>query len=696
MKKFIWLFIVSFCFIACSKDNDVNEPPSFSDENFEVHQKAFDDAVKFLEGNTSVDVNTAAEFVKTLDGVTAVDIDDDIITATTQGGIRFILDFNSYPTFEGEELDADALQHYQDSINNVLGANVASGYEQTGEVFKEYIVAHQSTINTAYTSSATTRASSVQRVQLSKRNIAIWNPWEDFAEETPMLASFTKNVNKQHPLQEFTDFSPKSFEAFKEFDLVYIATHGYKDGSVILPDLCLTKEQQKLYAKEVKEDRVLWRWEKKGGRTFLLTEKFFSKYLPDLSKTIVYTDACYLGTENSTFLNSCLAKNVADYFGSDASCTGKHIIANFKKFYPKLMNGYSTNKSFANGKGYFIGSFVDWEEEKPYTYKYSRYGSKLVYYPKPLATGVGNRSNTSREATRSNSDNAVIVNAQLRYASELSGDILNNIEAGICLQDMETKKVKLIPFSNSNIVSNEKKTYDDVTVSNIAVSLVNLTENHQYAYCCYTKIDGEVVLSEECYRILTISNCRIEFKIHSSGTYYDHNWGYSNCADFNYNGDYLNKDDTWDGECGYVTLYLKDGIYYLNAGFAHDYCMELDEIEIGKDYDYDKSGTSYAYYGPENLHIESFLKDNVIAVEGIYSANLGATYSSSWWKRNKNGHLNLTIEGLFTNPKVEYDLEFHNQYSEESPYQGYYYMKIYEEEYNKQSGYSISFYKYKY
>lgn len=509
MKKVLYL-LAAIMLVACSKDNDTEilvSDTNVSDADIEIYQQAFNDAVSFLEADASIDINTAVEFVKTLEGVTDVTAERGIIKVRTQSGTKFYLDFNSYPEFERESIDMEKIQHVVDSINNTIDMNISSGYESTAEVFKDYLARISHYEDDANTSMVTRANNSIKRVKLSRHNVAIWNPWKDFSDETKCIDDVTYFINKEHPLEEFTSFTPASFKSFEKFDVVYVSTHGYENGDIILPFDCLTEEQLKLYNKE--SDKVALYWEKdklnnKCYKGILLTEKFFEKYLPDLSNTIIYTSACYLGVKNSTFLNSCLKKNVADYFASDTICTSKHIIKNFEEFYIYLMCGYSSNRAFANGKGFFIGSYV--YDNKPWTYKYSRYGSKLVYYPTPHATGVGNRT-TNSHATRSNDgSSSTVVNAQIRYATEESDDILNTIEAGICLQDMDTKQVTLIPFSSRNIVSNEKKSYGDVTVSNISASLDNLTEGHQYAYCCYTKVDGVVTLSDETYSFSKTEN----------------------------------------------------------------------------------------------------------------------------------------------------------------------------------------------
>lgn len=518
MKTYLWIVTIVFCFFACSKEE--SETPLVSEDDIEVYQKTFDDAVGFLEKNTSIGLQEATDYVRSLENVTDVSITDSLIRVTTVGNVTFTLDFNSYPEFEDEIIDVEELQQRIDDLDNTIEANIASGYEKTSDVFKEYIASNTHNDDNTYTANASTRASSVKNVRLSRRNVAIWNPWKDFSNETKRVDAVTHFINQDHPLQEFTTFTPTSFGAFKNFDLVYISSHGYKNGDIILPFDCLTQEQLKLYNNELGSVELYWEKDrgKKQYKGLLLTEKFFEKYLPDLSNTIIYTSACYLGVNNSSFLNSCLKKNVADYFASNDMCTCKHILQNFEEFYINLMYGYSTNKSFADGKGYFIGSYV--HNNKPCTYKYSRYGSKLVYYPTPHATGTGNRSNANKSRTRSEGSDvsSIVVNAQLRYATEESGDILNSIEAGICLQDMDTKEVKLIPYSNKNMVSNEKKTYGDVTVSNIAVSLNNLTDGHKYAYCCYTKYEGIITLSDECYQIN--DNYRLTIKISYKSNYF--------------------------------------------------------------------------------------------------------------------------------------------------------------------------------
>lgn len=650
MKKIIILSAITLLITSCSK-NEENDVPSISKDNIEIHQKTFDDAVGFLEKNASIGLQEAADYVKSLEGVTDVSITDSLIHVTTLGNVTFTLDFNSYPEFEDENIDVEELQQRIDDLDNTIEANIASGYEKTSDVFKEYIASNTHNEDNTYTANASTRASSVKIVRLSRRNVAIWNPWKDFSNETKRVDAVTHFINQEHPLQEFTSFTPTSFSAFKNFDLVYISSHGYKNGDIILPFDCLTQEELKLYNNELGSVGLYWEKDrgKKQYKGLLLTEKFFEKYLPDLSNTIIYTSACYLGVNNSSFLNSCLKKNVADYFASNDMCTCKHILQNFEEFYIYLLYGYSTNKSFADGKGYFIGSYV--HNNKPCTYKYSRYGSKLVYYPTPHATGTGNRSNASRARTRGDGSAAssIVVNAQLRYATEETGDILNSIEAGICLQDMETKEVKLIPFSSKNIVSNEKKSYGNVTVSNIAVSLDDLTDEHKYAYCCYTKVDGQITLSDECYPISDNYYLRIHYKQHEiSRHYYTKIWymdGTINEEDYD-----LGPDDD-DSERDF-TIAKINGKYYIHEIslpqqlYADNSLVEYPYIPSGLDDGYDGHGKAQCMMDNNTIHLNwsytwkepsyfNYLKGYTVSSfeQGIEINNLDSDLTASWTDR---------------------------------------------------------------
>ena len=149
-----------------------------------------------------------------------------------------------------------------------------------------------------------------------------------------------------------------------------------------------------------------------------------------------------------------------------------------------------------------------------YTFTYDRFGTKTVYYLTPHATGVVSGNSPSSQ---------IVVKSQLLYSADESSDILNDIEAGVALKDMETEKVTLIPFSKDNIISDEKKEKDGRVARNISISLSNLTENHKYAYCTYTKTDVETNLSDECYYISTNNSykliIRINFNYHEYETY---------------------------------------------------------------------------------------------------------------------------------------------------------------------------------
>lgn len=203
MKKIIILSAITLLFVACSK-NEENDVPSISKDNIEIHQKTFDDAVGFLEKNTSISLQEAADYVKSLEGVTDVSITDSIIRVTTLGNVTFTLDFNSYPEFQDESIDVEKLQQRIDDLDNTIEANIASGFEKTSDVFKEYIASNTHNDNNTYTTNASTRASSIKNVRLSRRNVAIWNPWKDFSNETKRVDAVTHFINQNHPLQEFT------------------------------------------------------------------------------------------------------------------------------------------------------------------------------------------------------------------------------------------------------------------------------------------------------------------------------------------------------------------------------------------------------------------------------------------------------------------------------------------------------------
>lgn len=512
MKKYIILFVATILFIACSKDE--NDTPYISDEDLIIYQNSFDNAAKYMEENPDISLDDAAIFLQSLDGVTKVIEEDSLIQVTTQGDVTFTFDFNTYPDFENENIDINYLQNRLDSIDKAIGANFSDGYENTSDVFNHYLASIDHNEASSDVSTVMSRgASSVQKVKLKRYTVAVWNPWKEFSGETACVYDVTHFINKKKPLQEFKKFTPSSFNSFSDFDLIYLSSHGNIKGQILLP-LDLPAEQLKQYNKEYGLIELYYEMNRgeKQYKAIALTDKFYKKYLPDLSNTIIFASACFLGVKNSDFLKACLNKNVADYFASDDYCTCKHIVKNFQNFYINLICGYSTNMSFTNGRGYFIGSYV--YKNLPWTYRFSRYGSKLVYYPTPHATGVGNKNDNTNTRSDNSDSSAIIVNAQLRYATEESDDILKSIEAGICLQDMDTKEVKLIPFSNNNMVSNEKKTYGDITVSNIAISLNELEEGKQYVYCCYTKVNGQITLSDECYPISDNYYLKIYYKRH--------------------------------------------------------------------------------------------------------------------------------------------------------------------------------------
>lgn len=512
MKKGLYL-LAAIMFVACSKNDEAEV--LMSDADMEVYQQAFDDAVSFIEADASIDINTTVEFVKTLEGVTNVAVEDSIVRVTIQGGVNFTIDFYEHPDdYTYDSFNENAFQSYLDSIDNATDNNIPSGYEKTDEVFKDYLSTITRSVGIPDGESTTRASSNNQKVRLTRRNAAIWAPLGgEYQEESNRIIKIANSTlaNEKRKMKVLQGFSPSVFTSFSEYDIVYFSYHGDKDGVISLPSRMLTQEERIQYEEEVKQKRVEKRIRVKDSKSYIdryiLLDAFWEKYLPDLSNTIIFSCVCYLGVDNSHFLKVCRQKNVADFFAADDECRAKKIVDCFQKFYPLFMRGNcSTKTAFKPFSDFFF------YEGLGYTFNYKRFGTKTVYYITSHATGVGNRTANSQATRSSDESSSIVVNAQLRYATEESDDILKTIEAGVCLQDMETKQVTLIPFSSKNIVSNEKKSYGDVTVSNIAASLDNLIDEHQYAYCCYTKVDGVITLSDETYKITT--NNVLSFKLH--------------------------------------------------------------------------------------------------------------------------------------------------------------------------------------
>lgn len=644
MKKGLYVLAV-LLFVACSKDDDANV--LVSDTNIDGYQQVFEDALSFIEADTSIDINTAVEFVKTLKGVTNIAVEDSIVKVTTQGGVNFTIDFYEHPDdYTYNSFNEDAFQSYLDSIDTATDNNIPSGFEKTDEVFKEYL----STITRSVGNQdgkGTTRASNNQKVRLSRRNAAIWAPLDgDYKEESNRIIQIANLTlaNEKRKIKVLKGFSPSLFTSFCEYDIVYFSFHGDKDGIISIPSRMLTQEEKAEYKEEVKQKRVEKRIRVKDSKRYIdryvLLDSFWEKYLPDLSKTIIFSCVCYLGGDNSHFLNVCKQKNVADFFAADDECRAKMIVDCFEQFYPLFMRGNcSTETAFKPFRDFFFYKGLG------YTFNYKRYGSKTVYYITPHATGVGSRTANSH-VTRSNDESSsIIVNAQLRYASEESEDILKTIEAGICLQDMETKQVTLVPFSSRNIVSNDKKSYGDVTVSNISTSLDNLSDKHQYAYCCYTKSDGEIVLSDECYILSINENYSIWFNLtcienEVQTVKYKGKYEYSTFVDESSEIVYFKKKNNHEYIDAYLPLYINlSNNNFLGLDITHDSIISARE------------GVISVIRNGDNVQIRYTINNN--------------NYSTGWGDCTRTGELTIELLNVYTSPSISIQEWINHSYPDE-------------------------------
>lgn len=500
MKTNLFKLMVVLLFVAtaCTTTDVDDDKPVITEEQFEEHEKTWKEISDYIDSRELDNIDEVQQQLSNgMEGVKSVTKKGNSLFVTTTAGLKIQLDFTAYPKYNSAKFNATEVES---QLNTFLAGEdfptISDKTDKTSQYFSEELWTPQN--------QHTSRASG-NKVRLSRRNVAVWCPWRshyDFETDEDYIENCVKQTNKDKNVWVFNSFSPASFSSWGDFDLVVISAHGDEFGNLIIPLDCLG-EDALTYIKEIETDRVWYhigRFQKANGewenvQCLVLSKDFYDKYLPKLSNTIVYTITCYAGTEKGELMTSVMEKDVADYFASDIQCTSEKILKEFSSFYPKLSKGVSSSKAFANGKGYFIGQ-VNANEK----YMYSRYGKKDVSFYVPFAMGLYSSKTKSitTKAAESNSNTTRTVQCQIR-CDKSKKSALNNVDAGICLKNLTTKKVEYIPFKSASIISSEIKDHKETSERTVVVELKDLSPDEDYMYCTYVKNGGETILSDECF-----------------------------------------------------------------------------------------------------------------------------------------------------------------------------------------------------
>lgn len=356
---------------SCSENN--NEPPTGNKEtinanvSIEEYETKTEEIASILLGK-DLTLNECAQVVNKIKDVESAQVKDSLVEVSIKN-IGIILLDPLGVTLRGEEIDQAAIdvidQGSQEGIKDFTDLlKEATEGSEIGETETETISENNDSdiewdefsfldssipekkdnasdnnlsLRSSLTVKAKTRATA-GRVVLNKYNMAIWCPWSEFKSDIPNFKhAINASVKKSNMTIEITTLSgePNSFGSFGLYDLVFISCHGTPAGQICVPKsywnsyikTYTVERDGKKYIDSSKaaQDGIITTFSKQGDKLIeqvSLGKKFFDKYLPSLSRTIIWTSACYLGRSGSEFLNSAISKRCADYFGADDKCSG--------------------------------------------------------------------------------------------------------------------------------------------------------------------------------------------------------------------------------------------------------------------------------------------------------------------------------------------------------------------------------------
>ncbi len=515
MKNFTFFLLLALIMVSCADSITKDEPDPVEADMYTAFYETIADAMDAFEDFS--DTVAVENNLRQLPSVRDVSRNGNIITVTDNNNMQVDvdLDVEDAETWYGEEaFDEKGFTEFVDSLSNAYGNNDfdADGVQLTEVEFPEFGGGQDDDTDPDVTP---TRAdySDVVRI-LSKKKVYVWSPNIKFRSEDFNSVWYSVKYKKDkdgkaygNKVKRPANYAPETFLNFCNYDLVFVSCHGNTRGDIIIPVSGMNEKVKQQYVSMIDQGvryyykTVIEKGQKKQRYTsFSLGKEFYDKYLPNLSKTIIWTSYCYSGIKDGSFMTACKEKNAANYIGTPQRCTGEGILKIFRKFYPRLAEGRSVTYSF-NLKGnntYTIDAVVTnpkTKKKEPIRYDYIRYLNHYASYFSPFVTGV---KETGKARTRGESL-PVELGVQFRY-DLINGKVpTDRNECGIVLKHNGTNR--FIPIGDCKIINENTRLMEDCfQIHDLTLSVEGLVAGQTYVYASYIKDDeGRIIVSDQCY-----------------------------------------------------------------------------------------------------------------------------------------------------------------------------------------------------
>lgn len=529
MKLRLSLFVISLLIMAsCATDQQpIGPEPDPGESDFTILEQAGEAILKVLdenEGNRQALIS-AIRAIPEVETLTEVqdDIDGepiDQLELTLTDGTPYIV--NLVVGEVGEEItpaESNGIDLMLDSLQNLFDSKItpieggASG--GASSVYENGI---SSRAMSSPASSGLDRTLNKKKAvlisidpKLRKEDLSYINKLKD---KTGTAAG---KVDWEIPsIQALT---PEYFSTLGNFDIVVWGSHGRPTGEVFFPYDGMSERQKYTYQKLINRD-----FKKYPIKTFgidypngvypctkkysdghvsegvTLTSRFFNKFFP--AKEFLYNTIFWLVHCHSAFnekrasglSQTCLARNVAELFGSAQICNGKGVYNVFTQWYSFLINGASSDVAWKNAKpeGAFSKTLAG-------NKKYRCHKGSRAKYLKPEATGV------RRTRTRASDKAApVVVGARFRYSGDRTGKPEYTGNGGILLREVATGYTSAVPITSDMIQSQRPvEVLEGFVVNEIDVRIDGLKPESDYVYATYIDSDGAMTVSDESFAFRT-------------------------------------------------------------------------------------------------------------------------------------------------------------------------------------------------
>lgn len=433
------------------------------DKYYDSYKQTIDELGKLIESGAVSSNEQLIEAAKKYDNIIHTFEKDSILYLYFEGGWTYMADFEGRTAVKGADEDFDFSQ-FDDLIAEL----------------KEF----QNFENNPSSAKSQSRASHNTRFLAPEINILFWGPYEGSNENSKHVANLFKTACNLFTTRELnykslcgSECSINDFKNFGDYDIVIIYTHGAPGGIPTVPNTI--KGIESVPYKFIEGNTA------DGTLLKYLSYEFLNDYLPDLSKTVVWTVMCNsFPKSKSVFATVAKQKSAGDFFGATESIDAETNLRFFCPFIVWLYAGASSYDAFSlEGKKWLPYEIKKYKEKVKGEVGHK--GFDGVCYPMTnVAPAVDNKPSAFWQAPT----------GEIDKVAKGTG----HFKAGIEVKNTKTSKTTKIELKEDNIESTQKKPFNQIIERYDYTFKTEGLEAGKYEYRSYIEFtNGDIKYSDD-------------------------------------------------------------------------------------------------------------------------------------------------------------------------------------------------------